>query len=476
MHTYIQCLPRMTEGGGSERAGIGEIGKIGGIGEIGEIGEAEALAQAEAARAQVLRSIGAMQSLLVRLDEQVLQLRTAVAEREATRSRNRETIDKLDAVITLNLRGTCFLVDRDVLARHEHSYFHALLCAACPPLREGAYFIDRPFEGFERIIDFLTSGELSLTALGRYEWECVRSNLAYFGMSVSAQELRLEESEELPFMLCPLVQLEDGSLCGATRASAACSTVQAWDLHSKTLLRELESEMHADEVVVHLRDGRLGCATASQSLLLRHARSFAPEMELDGHSERVTAMLALSDGRLCSASSDIKVWNVSSGEMEVRLTGHLSEVTCLAQLGKAADRICSSSFDGTLRLWSLASRQCELTIAADGGWLWSVCVLADGRLAGSSSTNKVRLWSAASGESEGQLLGHSAPVFAVVQLRSGLICTGSADCTIRVWDPVALACALVLDTGGQAVKTLLALHDGRLLSSDEGRSLRIWTV
>ena len=75
---------------------------------------------------------------------------------------------------------------------------------------------------------------------------------------------------------------------------------------------------------------------------------------LTGHTDGVTALAVLPDGRALSGSWDgtLRLWDLASGESRV-LTGHTDGVTALAVLPDG--RALSGSEDGTLRLWDLAS-------------------------------------------------------------------------------------------------------------------------
>jgi hypothetical protein len=48
------------------------------------------------------------------------------------------------------------------------------------PDEKGGYFIDRGSEGFERILDYLSTGELFYKGLNQYERKVLRDNLDYF--------------------------------------------------------------------------------------------------------------------------------------------------------------------------------------------------------------------------------------------------------------------------------------------------------
>ena len=78
---------------------------------------------------------------------------------------------------------------------------------------------------------------------------------------------------------------------------------------------------------------------------------------LSGHTNCVTTVAVLDADRIVSGSFDgaLKVWSVASGECLQTLSGHSCCVFAVAVLD--ADRIVSVSYDGALKVWSVADRR-----------------------------------------------------------------------------------------------------------------------
>ena len=78
-----------------------------------------------------------------------------------------------------------------------------------------------------------------------------------------------------------------------------------------------------------------------------------------------------------------------------RLEGHFDRVFGLA-FAPDDKTLVSTSWDGTIKFWSLANCQVALTLAHDGGPVNSVAFSPDGNLmATSGSDGTARLWPAA---------------------------------------------------------------------------------
>jgi hypothetical protein len=76
--------------------------------------------------------------------------------------------DKYDR---LELRGKIFTEDRKILMNVEGSYFHSMLSSSWRPNSDGVYVIDQPHEGFDRILDCLSTGRLHCKGLTVHEIE-----------------------------------------------------------------------------------------------------------------------------------------------------------------------------------------------------------------------------------------------------------------------------------------------------------------
>ena len=105
-------------------------------------------------------------------------------------------------------------------------------------------------------------------------------------------------------------------------------------------------------------------------------------------------------------------------------------------------RMCSGSDDGSLRVWSRASGEHERTLQADandededdeGEEIAVMCLAVwEGRLISGHASGMLRVWSVATGECEQVLEGHDDSVDALAGWGSRLA-SGSRDGSIKVW-------------------------------------------
>ena len=155
----------------------------------------------------------------------------------------------------------------------------------------------------------------------------------------------------------------------------------------------------------------------------------------------------------------MRIWR-TDGECVRVLRGHREWVYTLdfAPLG---DKLCSGSFDGTLRVWDVINGVCLCVIKRPGVSFHSVRFRpGDGMLVAAASSEKVmRLFRVSDGEMAGAFAGHTGAVTCVsFQPGAGLsVVTGSIDCTLRVWCVSDGRCTSIL--GHRSTGKVMSLAD-----------------
>ncbi|WP_017297562.1 NB-ARC domain-containing protein [Nodosilinea nodulosa] len=210
--------------------------------------------------------------------------------------------------------------------------------------------------------------------------------------------------------------------------------------------------------------------------------------QLKGSSSRVFSLAFSPDGRfLASGCEDhrIRVWAVRSRTLVHDLAGHRDEVRSVAfspqgylsagQGGQTGHQLASGSYDGTLRLWDLASGD-SLVIATQSP-VWSMAFSPDGQtLASGHHNGTVGLWDVGSQTQARSLVGHTQPVRSVAFSPDGrTLASGGDDQAIHLWAWPTGQLDRVLKGHSSWISNLAFSPDGQTLaSSSEDQSVRLW--
>ena len=168
---------------------------------------------------------------------------------------------------------------------------------------------------------------------------------------------------------------------------------------------------------------------------------------LTGHDDNVYGITVCLNGDLVSASSDnsLRVWRLGSTRSakyvchQVIANAHSSYVWCVTTIPGTDDLLSGgSSVDPTVKLWRRANPTadytCVRTFAGHTDTVCSVAVMANGSIVSSSWDNTVKIWSLDTGECLQTLSGHTDAVRGVAVLPFNELVTASYDKSIKIWN------------------------------------------
>ena len=407
-----------------------------------------------------------VQNLLYRLDEKISLLNAKQNQIEEMNQMMKRNQERTKEIIRLNLRGCIFETYRETLLKVEGSYFYGMLSSGqWFPDYHGAYFIDRPSEGFERILEYLNTGKLSFAGLSAYEIDCIRDNLDYFILS-PAQTFEFSSSYDLNGhrgKVYSLTELHDGRLC---TGSADCS-IKIWNMSTHACERTLMGHLYGVTQVQQLSDGSLCSGSLDSTIKLWDLPRGECIKTLTG-----SLLIQLSGNLLCIAHYDeMNVWNRITGVSEKKLRGHTDYIRGITRL--CDGRIASGSSDETVKVWSPTSGACDLSIWSTSPVL-DLVELKGGRVACCLQSKCIRILSLATGICERVLKGHGAPVRSAIVLHDGRLCSGSCDNSVRVWNTDSGDCEALIDDLGAGVRAVLQTSNGSVCCGLDNSAVMIW--
>ena len=201
---------------------------------------------------------------------------------------------------------------------------------------------------------------------------------------------------------------------------------------------------------------------------------------LEGHSNLIYAVAVSRDGCLAVSTcwdGTLKVWDLASGRALRTWEGDSWMVNSVALSGNGRLAVSTSS-DYTLKVWDVTTGCALRTLKGHSRDVNGVAVSGDGQLAVSaSSDHTLKVWDVASGRALRTLEGHSDSVTDVAVSGDGRIAVSVSNKSLKVWD-VASGCVLRTLEGHSDSVTAVALSgDGRLaVSASSDKSLKVWDV
>ena len=179
----------------------------------------------------------------------------------------------------------------------------------------------------------------------------------------------------------------------------------------------------------------------------------------------------------------VRLWDMASGRVVQTLDGH-TDLVYKGVLSPDEKILASCSRDGKIKLWDLATGRELRTLAGHTMPVKAVAFSPDGKqLASASNDGTLRLWDVASGV-QGPVFIHPAAansdvsVYAVAFISHGkIIAAGNGDGTISFWEVRTGKEVKVLRGHTHIVFCLALSADGRTLASGSyDRTVKLWDV
>ena len=203
---------------------------------------------------------------------------------------------------------------------------------------------------------------------------------------------------------------------------------------------------------------------------------------LRGHNHFVSDVVISSDGQFALSGSwdgTLRLWEIATGKCTKRFIGHTGDVLSVAF---SADnrQIVSGSRDRTIKLWNTLG-ECKFTIQEEGHTEWVSCVRFSPSLAApvivSAGWDKlVKVWSLANCRLRTNLLGHTGYLNTVTVSPDGSLCaSGGKDGTAILWDLTEGKRLYSLDAG-DIIHSLVFSPNRYWLCAATSMSIKIWDL
>lgn len=211
-------------------------------------------------------------------------------------------------------------------------------------------------------------------------------------------------------------------------------------------------------------------ASGNEDCIVRLWNLDGRRRDLIGHTDFIFSVAFSPDGRT------VKLWDMATGQLLHTFPEHIAMSVTFSPDGKT---LAAGSFDDTVRIWNLETKQCCLTLKGHLYWIWRLNFSPDGSTiaTGCSSDHTIRLWNARTGECIYIISAHQDWIWATIFSPDGkTLASCSSDGAIKFWDVTTGHCLKTLEVAANTwVMSLAFSPDGRMLiSGDTNAVIQVW--
>ena len=257
-------------------------------------------------------------------------------------------------------------------------------------------------------------------------------------------------------------------------------TARVWDVENGTSIANLDGGNESLNSAIFSPDGSHVAAATKRGVVELWDLSTNVAKELVGHEDAVWSVEFDAGGdRLVSTSFDgtARIWEVATGREILVLRGHEDKVVD-SDFEAGGDRVATASHDGTVRIWNAGTGAVEAILTGHTGKVSALARSPNGEiLATASDDGTARLWPDDDPRHSIELRGHEKAVWTIAFDADGeRVITASFDGTARVWSSRDGGLERVLQGHAAGLWDAQFTADGRVVTAADDNTIRVWTL
>jgi WD40 repeat protein len=225
-------------------------------------------------------------------------------------------------------------------------------------------------------------------------------------------------------------------------------------------------------------DGKFAVTTGGREARIWEADRRRLVANLPHQSGVIYAAFSPDSRRVATTSYDgaVRLWKVSEGSLQLKVQHPVNGVHGVA-FSPTAELFATAGADGHIRLWDFSGRQVR-SVATPGALSSSVVFTPDGARLVAAMNGDVRVWSVATGELVLSIAAEHDVVSSVAISAAGhRILSAHLDGTLHVWDSKDGHLIASMDShDSNLANAVFSADDARMLTSSRSGTARIWDV
>ncbi len=208
-----------------------------------------------------------------------------------------------------------------------------------------------------------------------------------------------------------------------------------------------------------------------------------PESRFVAHTRRVSRVIinSMFDNSLATSSWDgtVRLWSLPDGRPAGEIAAHRHPISSLAATPDGSILITGSGAEGSAKLWAMPDGEKIRELPGHSRGVSALAVSPDGSLVSAGGYDADCLvWRIGDGSLMGTLKGHRRSIRCTTFTPDGdTVITSGEDKVIRLWDVTRMEETAVLSGHKKMIRALVVTPDGKLLiSSGSDEDIFVWDM